>query len=182
MKSITCMKDLDEYGIHPLTGEADNLGFRILCDVNSKGYRIICETFGLVADAAPLSEKKTPLGWASNWNPGPTNNPHVASIMLAPHDIVSIGIIALITEGRCHTVLLTDKWSIFGLHEPELWFPGEYDYDKGEYTASPGYKSTPEASAYWPTSVYGKVERIIKGHDHQHRGTRNVHAFSGRAI
>jgi hypothetical protein len=189
MKSVDCLRDLEQFGIHPLTGEADNLMFRILCDVDYRGYRTICEAFGLRQHMIqPNEEGKTdyrswtPPGWAENWNPGPDYAPHIASIMLAPEDILSISVVGLLTVGRCHTVIITEKRQMFGFHSPEEWFQGEYDFDKGEYIKRPGYKSDPDAEPYWPSSFYGKPERCIKGSNHLHQGTRNVHQMSGRTV
>jgi len=209
MKTIACMRDLEQFGIYPLTGEADNLSYRILCDLDMRGYRLLCEVFGMPYQTPsgnnhlghPLWREfpdgiqrfPHPPGWAANWNSGSDEHPHVASIMLSEHAIGQIAPIGLLILGGCHTVLETvptlkavqsgfrphpPSW--VGLEATDSYEPRPYDWDSGKYTGPA--RLTRDGSEFdWP-DCYGQVVRTIKGSNHPSRGTRNVHAMSGRAV
>ena len=51
MKTISDLRDLRPFGIDILTGEADALSYRLLCDLNKRGVDIICEALGLTEQA-----------------------------------------------------------------------------------------------------------------------------------
>ena len=69
MKTVNCLRSLERYGVVCLTGEADNLSYRILCDLTRKGADILAECYGL-----------NPDGFLPSWNPGSDADPHVGSI------------------------------------------------------------------------------------------------------
>ena len=46
MKTVRNVRDLKEYGINGLTGEACGVGMRLLCDIGPKAERILGELFG----------------------------------------------------------------------------------------------------------------------------------------
>lgn len=80
MKSITCPADLQQYGITCLTGEACNLGLRILCGVNTLGVRLVKECYGINALGEP-------------WNSG-----DVGSFMLPADEWRTLAVICLLSE------------------------------------------------------------------------------------
>jgi hypothetical protein len=159
MKTISSLRDLEDYGFNPLTGEACNLSMRMLVDLTEQGCKLFCECYGL-----PRVDKQ----FNENWNPG-----SVASVML-PYDAwKSLGVFALLS-GAHHTVLCVEHGALVGLKEGESYRGGDGD-DLGTYTAEGGTEMP------WP-SCYGKVVRIYGPGSHPHVGTRNVHAMSGRVV
>jgi hypothetical protein len=82
MKTISSWPDLRPYGIDILTGEACGLMYRILCDVNENGKKVIEKVFDV--------ELKMP----ENWNSGA-----VGSIMLPYEMFVPFAIFALLESG-----------------------------------------------------------------------------------
>ena len=157
MKTISSLRDLEDYGFKPLTGEACNLSMRMLVDLTEQGCKLFCECYGL-----PRVDKQ----FNENWNPG-----SVASVML-PYDAwQSLGVFALLS-GAHHTVLCLEDGALVGLKEGESYRSGGGD---GTYTAEGGTEMP------WP-SCYGKVVRIYGHSSHPHVGTRNVHAMSGRVV
>ncbi|MGA2258279.1 MAG: hypothetical protein ABSG53_26735 [Thermoguttaceae bacterium] len=165
-----CLNDLRRFGVELLTGEADNLGFRVLCDLTAKGRELVAETYSLFS-----------TGFRENWNNGSRRDPHVASVMLAEHDWRSIAIVGFALEGL--TTILTDR-GLFALEEGEEFKQAEYTWDK----ASDDAKLVAEAQIFrggtwmkWP-AFYGKPQRVFRGNPgHPHVGTRNTHSMSGRS-
>src|SRR4051812_12611687 len=96
MMSVSGWKDLEPYGIIPLTGEACGLMYRILCDVTEPGASVFRKCFGLARNSA--------LGEA--WNRGSAEAPHVGSVMLSQESLVPLGIFALLENGCTEAYLL----------------------------------------------------------------------------
>ncbi|MFH1922710.1 MAG: hypothetical protein ABIP48_22835 [Planctomycetota bacterium] len=167
MLTISGFDDLERFGIHYLTGEADNLSFRGLCDLTELGRRVVAECFGLAPESFP-----------ANWNGGKPDDPAVASCMLSPSAIPDLAIIGLVIEG-C-TALLTEEGTVFGLEADDSYDRGEIDWETGDYTREPEITLDGETMR-WPT-CYGKVRRVFDPSPHHHVGTRNVHAATGRAV
>ncbi|HEV7282320.1 MAG TPA: hypothetical protein VGN57_19110 [Pirellulaceae bacterium] len=92
MKTIRCPNDLKPYGFDCLTGEACGLTYRLLYDLNAKAKKTVEKCFGI----ALTSEA---------WNSGPTDDPHVASIMLSPETLLPLGVFCLLDD-RCRKVFL----------------------------------------------------------------------------
>ena len=170
MKKITGLSDLRPFGVAALTGEADALSFRCLCDLTEQGRGIVAETYGLRVE-----------GFAENWNTSSESGAHVASVMLPYSAWREVGVIAL--SRVCHTILATEG-CLFGLTEGEEYHPAEYDgWDEPELRlVTPAKVKMGRASeAYeWP-DCYGKINRTFSFGDHPRVGSRNVHAMSGRA-
>lgn len=169
MKSASQLKDLEQFGIKPLTGEADALGFRILCDLNTFGVQVFKECFGIPCHCGSREDIKH--GLANNWNSG-----SIASVMLTGHDVVPLSVIGFYLQG--HTVLVTrfkDGYEqVIALEEGEAVALN----DAGDgYAMRHGNEMIP-----WP-SCYGEIIRIIRqktSDGQQVVGTRNVHQMSGR--
>ena len=165
MRSICDMRDLNEYGIRALTGEADSLGYRVLCDLTEKGRDIVAEALGVT-------------GFPENWNSGA-----VASFMLAPETVHQIAVIALIKYG-CHTVFDTDKGTVFGLCSGEAmeWSTWEWEEETDTLKClTPDFLVIDGNRQKWP-SCYGKINRKFTFGSGPHVNTRNVHAMSGRSL
>ena len=175
MKSISCLQDLRDFGIYPLTGEADSLSFRILCDMNGRGADIFCEALGIRRE-----------GLADNYNSGA-----VASAMIS-HDLVpTLGVIALIKDG-CHTVFSATKQGHYGTYPIIYGMSGdgeelkraeyEWDDETSEYKlVAPHQYRSEHREDFWPwPSCCGEIQRFFCHGTGPRVGTRNVHAMSGR--
>lgn len=89
MRTIHCWRELETYGIDPLTGEACSLGARVLFDCTEKGRKILARALG-VPD----------LKLAEPWNRGTAADPHVGSILL-PHAMLTTVAVFALLEGGC---------------------------------------------------------------------------------
>lgn len=113
MKTIAAWRDLESYGIDPLTGEACGLMYRILCDVTLPGKAIVEKCLGC---QVVLPE---------SWNRGSDAFPHIGSILLATEMLVPLGVFALLENG-CREVWLVGQ-ALLGIEvtdkdaEVELW-------------------------------------------------------------
>lgn len=176
MKIASQLKDLEQFGIRTLTGEADALGFRILCDLDLQGVQVFKECFGMPCVSIKLAGGQITHdnGLAKNWNSGA-----IASVMLTGHDVVPLAVIGFYLQGK--TVLITrDRRN----------YEAAIALDDGEQVlikdSLDGYllRYNHEADEMdWPELSYGKIIRIIrqKNSDGQIvQGTRNVHQMSGR--
>lgn len=93
MIKISGLRDLERFGIAPLTGEADKLNLRILCDLTGAGAEVVREAFGLKHDT----------DFQDNWNHGDGHNPHVGSILLDGYDnnlICLLGLMGFIHQAK----------------------------------------------------------------------------------
>lgn len=111
MIHITCFADLARFGIQPLSGEADKLGFRILCDLTDNGCDVVRECFGL-RDGIELFE--------DNWN---HNEGAIGSCMIPKACIEPLAIIGFVLGGMI--AVQTDK-GVFGLQDYEDIIDGQY--------------------------------------------------------
>jgi len=169
IKKIQCLRDLEAYGVVSLTGEADALSFRMLCDVTESGRMLVCDTYGI--------EK---LG--SSWNSFSEGGKHVGSAML-PYDAwMALGIVALHTDRHVHTIVRTCS-GVFGLTGNMKLIDAEWKIDESTldmeqvepYKISGGIHSPLE----WPEWMYGKIERVWRKTVGD-TSTRNTHQMSGR--
>jgi hypothetical protein len=168
MKVAACLRDLEKLGagIDLLTGEADSLGYRVLCDLTRRGAELLCEVYGAKE-------------FAENWNHGSDGNPHVASAMLSHRAYLDIAPVFLVRT--CHTVIGIGD-NIIGLEGNESFERGAFDWESGKYT-SPDCIIRDGTS--YPVSFLSRtetmhVDRIYSHGSGPHVGSRNVHAMSGR--
>ena len=105
MKSVSCWRDLESYGIEALTGEAGCLMLRLLCDITAKGQKIIEKALGCRIIPAEA------------WNRGTEAEPHIGSIMRTQEMLIPLGIFALLESGGSVVCLLDDR-SLMGF-EPD---------------------------------------------------------------
>lgn len=190
MITINKLIDLERFGIFYLTGEADNLAYRALCDVSSRGRDLLKEVYGMTADSPPAN---------SNTN----GEKHVASVMLSYRAWQDIGPIGLTVHrgwqlglgnvgARCHTVFSVKDGTIYGIQSNELFKQAEYDW-KADPTRpcnqQPPLLKAAEFSTdngktwrLWPT-CYGELDRMFSQAKSQpHVGSRNIHAISGQTF
>ena len=111
MKHIHNLKDLQQYGVNLLTGEADRLSFRILCDLNEAGTHLISDYLGL------------PYGVAlnKNWNSQVGGTPAVASVMLSVETLWELARFALMTVGNYDVVVKNVSDGLVGLYYDEKY-------------------------------------------------------------
>ena len=164
MKSCSEMRHLEQFGIKPLTGEADALGFRILCDLDEQGVRVFKECFGIPYSATSREIALSQWhGLAENWNSG-----SIASVMLTGHDVIPLAAIGFYLQG--YDVVISDGF----VHA--IW-------------ESDNFKLSEDATHYeinghcWLSSCWGEVRRVIRQKTSDGRivqGTRCVHQMTGR--
>lgn len=98
MKSVYNWKDMEQFGIHILTGEACGAGLRVLCDLDKRGKALIADFFGF--DPSVLAE---------NWNSGGER-----SIMLPYSILHDLAVFALLRWGCPLVVSFQDRTDIHG--------------------------------------------------------------------
>ena len=91
MKTISSLRDLEDYGFKPLTGEACNLSMRMLVDLTEQGCKLFCECYGL-----PRVDKQ----FNENWNPGPVS----VHLAIALPCNLSVSPCLEVSRGICVTV------------------------------------------------------------------------------
>jgi len=107
MKTICSFRDLESYGINPLTGEACRYGQRILCDVNEDGKRLL-EEF--------LSVELT----SRNWNSKVNGKDAIASIMLPYGILQDLAAFCLCYVDNYYKILFQDGGWVSGVTEEEF--------------------------------------------------------------
>ena len=152
MQTVASMKDLELFGIQPLTGEADALSFRILCDLTTEGVAVVKTCFKLRGDC---------FYPAYNHNAGA-----VASFMLPRDCVKPLAIIGFISQDT--PAILTDL-AVFGCEPNE---------SLGLNNIQDSYELIRDGKRHpWPT-CYGTVQQIIL----PTQQTLNTHAMSGRTL
>jgi hypothetical protein len=146
--------DLAQYGVNPLTGEADAYSRRILCDLNEQGVILLTAYFGL---SHTIEARHC---FPRNWNSMVGDFPAVASVLLAHAVIPDLMVFALLHVGQYDYVLEAP---------PGVGFTG---FNEGDNYATAyltrglpeGYRVLPNESKRCKAQVDG----------------RNIHAMSGR--
>lgn len=173
MKSCNSFRDLAQFGIKSLTGEADALGFRILCDLDEQGVRVFKECFGIPHSERHYDGAKCKIhGLAENWNSG-----SIASVMLTGYDVIPLAAIGFYLQGK--SVIVTDH-TVYALEAMEDIVLDE----SGDFYNFVDYLHDKQEPRRWETRIYGEVRRIIRQKTSDGRvihGTRNIHQMSGRA-
>ena len=149
---VTNMRNLTQFGINALTGEACSYSMRTLCDVNEQGLDLLTDFFGM-----PKLELE------ANWNTTVNDTKAIGSLMLV-HDIVPtlaqfaffrLGALAIVRNGQDVTPV--------------------FDAD-----LLSRYEQLIESQESKTHSIY-RNHNLQKSHQPS-IGSRNVHAFSGRVI
>lgn len=154
MFKINNLNELEKYGINLLTGEADRLSMRILCDLNSQGHTLVCDFLGLPLDT-PMYPKM---------NSQVNGSPAVASMMLTRDTLWEIGRFALLTVENLDVVIEQPGYGMRG---------GNFD-DK--YTESYLKLAYAEGSGAHVWRNHAKTSTAPGS------GSRNQHAMSGRTV
>lgn len=112
MKSIYTLHDLQPYGVNLLTGEADRLSFRILCDLNEDGCALVSDYLGLPRDTK----------YADNWNSRVGEKPALGSVMLSADTLWELARFALLTVDHFDAVIKAN--GLRGLNYDESYADG----------------------------------------------------------
>ena len=107
MKIIYTLQDLEPYGVNLLTGEADRLSFRILCDLNEDGCALVSDYLGLPRDTK----------YADNWNSTVNGQPAIGSVMLSADTLWELARFALLTVDKFDAVIKAN--GLLGLNYDE---------------------------------------------------------------
>jgi hypothetical protein len=108
---ISSFRDLEKYGINPLTGEACAYSLRLLCDVNEDGKQLLERYFG----------NTITIQLGSNWNSKVNNKPAIGSIMLPNSIFQSLATFIAFYAENCFAVILHKGTNgIIGCTEEEL--------------------------------------------------------------
>jgi hypothetical protein len=94
MKTLHNPDDLTAFGVHPLTGEADAYGRRVLCDLSQEGVILLTAYFGLSHTI------EAGRAFPANWNSWVGEQPAVACVMLARGVMQDLMVFALLHVGR----------------------------------------------------------------------------------
>lgn len=111
MINLYSTRDLIQYGINPLTGEACAYGMRTLCDLSADGCRLMCDFLGLAYSSA----NPTWTVFNSNWNSMVGDKQAVASIMLNRDVFPALMRFALFQPGECDYVITQPDGGMVGL-------------------------------------------------------------------
>ena len=104
-KVLHDLRDLEEFGIRYLTGEACLFSQRVLCDVDAKGKATVLDLMGLPPEA-PMNE-----GW----------NRHGISSVMIPRDLFGQLMVWCLIRDGAYRVVTTSNGYTFG------FYPGEED-------------------------------------------------------
>lgn len=97
-KPVYFAKDLSQFGIEPLTGEACAYSIRILCDLNEDGADAVAEFFGMGRSSL-----------AGPWNSQANGQPSVASILLPRSIIKELTTFLFYRDGALAVVITRDS-------------------------------------------------------------------------
>lgn len=153
---VSNFRDLAQFGITGLTGEACAYSMRTLCDVNEEGKELLAQFFG-------ISE----LVLNKNWNQTVNDKPAVGSIMLT-HDIVpKLAQFAFFREGALAVVVVSGSLYVNSVN-------GIFDADRiNEYRAF--------IDAHPNERTHSLLTNHALSSGAPTSGSRNVHQATGRA-
>lgn len=106
LKPVLTMRDLTQFGINALTGEACAYSMRTLCDVSDDGRALLQEYFGVGE-----------LNLAPNWNTMAGDEHAIGSIMLASDSLKALARFAFFRAGALAVVAYSS--SIVGVFEQD---------------------------------------------------------------
>ena len=156
MKTLHNVNDLTDYGLKPLTGEADAYSRRTLCDLSDEGVILLTAYFGLTHTTEACR------AFPENWNSTVGDKPAVASVMLARGTMDDLMVFALLHVERCDYVMQTPGGQFSGFNEGDQY--GE-NYLR----------------CALPEGYHLHHNEAKRSHAPQVEG-RNVHAMSGRVL
>ena len=159
MKSIRNWNGLAQYGIIPLTGEADRTGQRMLCDITMPGKKIVEDLLGLTAAVL---------------NPS-YNGRGAAGSMMLPYNLFNdLAAWCLLVHDKCDEVFY-----IVGMCDPSTSLRPE-----GGVHGKDGGESTEEWNEHieFLRGLGAQIRRIRIRTEHPGVGTRCTHMFTGRTM
>lgn len=118
-KRIESWRDLEEFGIIPLTGESCAIGLRLLCDLTPEGVELLESYLG-----GGVQFRK-----GTNWN---SSQGQVASVTLAHSEWANIAVYALAREWQYVVKIVESEFyppQVVGMDEEE-WSERKEIYDK----------------------------------------------------
>ena len=163
IKHLRSWQDLERYGIIALTGEADALSFRLLCDLTASGEHIIGRLLG----------GNVTFNKGSNWN---SRQGQQSSVLLPTDYFHPIATLCLfLVDGYTHMAWL-ETGGVVGVDVPQ------FTQQLKDVYYEPG------CPLHWMDGVkrhIGDVRRWILSPTMPHPDTqvsdRNVHQMTGRA-
>lgn len=159
MKNLS-FSTINDIGINPLTGEACAYSMRTLCDLSQEGANLVADYLGILTYPGPVFTK--------NWNSMVGHSMAVGSVMLEHTAFGPLMRFALFRKGFEYVYENSGDWiggDLIGLNDSDI---------EGRPILSM-YVETPEKFG-------GKIHRNPAFNSSQPReGSRNVHAFTGRA-
>jgi hypothetical protein len=97
-------RDLEQFGINSLTGEADRLSMRLLCDVNEEGRALVLDYLGLPAETV----------LHDNHNSQVNDSPAIGSLMLARDSFSQLATFTLFRAGALAIIHMgTQQMGVF---------------------------------------------------------------------
>jgi hypothetical protein len=102
VKTLTCWKDLEPFGVIALTGESCGMAYRVLFDVTERGRKALARCLGVPN-----------LRLAYPWNSGATGELHVGSVLLSQEMFTPVAVFALLESG-CDEVWLRQDGYLIG--------------------------------------------------------------------
>jgi hypothetical protein len=156
MLHVNNTRDLQQFGINVLTGEACSYGLRLLCDLTQVGVDLVSSFFGGLSHSPENERRGYPF--PQNWNSGA-----IASVML-PRSILfsELAIFAMFRAG-CSLVVVSPGGSITGVKPHEKEALALYQQLRTESQSANDYVFYTNRALQ---SVHG----------------RNEHQFSGRTV
>jgi hypothetical protein len=156
MKYINSWNDLQHFGINALTGEACRYSQRVLCDLNATGKLLMEEYLGLPKNTI----------FAANWNSTVNGFPAIASIML--HRRTFSALCEFITYHVCKA------YGYFDLQDEGRFIIAETSEEHEAYR---------ELLKFYEGKIKVGMSPLMWAADNQPtEGSRNIHAFTGRAL
>lgn len=108
--AISSLNDLRLFGINTLTGEADRLGMRILCDLSEAGIALVESYLGHTVK----------ITHGSNMNSMVGDDASVASIMLSRDTLWDLAQYALFTVARVKAIVTSESGTLLGIDADSL--------------------------------------------------------------
>jgi hypothetical protein len=154
---IDSWRSMEQLGINALTGEADRLSLRLLCDVNADGRELVIDYLGLPVDTL----------LSPSWNSSVNDAPSVGSIMLHRDSCQQLASFALFRKGALANIYLGHQ--IMGIFTEERL--AQYE-ELAKSSVADGNKAMQVSIHRSPL-----IGSTAPGY-----GTRNTHVATGRTV
>ena len=155
MRQVNCWRDLEQFGICALTGEACSHAMRLLCDVTADGKRIVESFLG----------GRVEIAEGSNWNSRCSSGDHVGSVLLPRSILTDLGAFCLLETRELNSMIVGLKGG------------GVNEYNSKDLSYYLDYGDSIQAGfSKWHRE---EIQRYYCRPDESSSG-RNEHAASGR--